>query len=139
MTVTKWLILAVVVIVGLWSSFAWPRLDDVETGRTPEYADLQPREYAAEPAQVLKAAAGAVEGLGWTFVGSGQGPGGSELKAVARTLVFRFPADITVRIRRAGARTTVSIRSQSRYGAWDFGQNARNIRALMGELDQQLK
>jgi uncharacterized protein (DUF1499 family) len=138
MSVNKWLVLAVLVIVGLWLSLAWPRLNDVETGRTPEYSDLQPREYAAPPDRVLKAATAAVEGLGWTYVGSGQGPGGSELKAIARTPILRFSNDITVRIRRASGRTTVSVRSESRYGKWDFGQNARNIRTLLGELDRQL-
>jgi uncharacterized protein (DUF1499 family) len=32
----------------------------------------------------------------------------------------------------------VSVRSRSRLGKWDFGQNARNIRELLAALDQEL-
>lgn len=129
------LILAGAVAAALY----WPRLNDVETGRTPEYPDLQVRTYARDVAGVVKAAQRVVERLPrWTFVGAGQGPGGAEVRAVHKTAVFRFSDDVTVRIRAAGGRATVSVRSKSRVGKWDFGQNARNIRELLGELDREL-
>jgi uncharacterized protein (DUF1499 family) len=46
---------------------------------------------------------------------------------------------VTVRVRGAGGRSTVSVRSRSRVGKWDFGQNARNIRELLTELDRELR
>jgi uncharacterized protein (DUF1499 family) len=117
----------------------WPRLNDVETGRTPDYPDLQVREYAPGETAVLKAAQKAVESLPrFTFVAAGHGPGGGELQAVATTRVFKFKDDVTVRIRRQGARTRVSVRSRSRTGKWDFGQNARNIREFQAALDREL-
>jgi uncharacterized protein (DUF1499 family) len=118
---------------------AWPRLNDVETGRTPEYPELRPRDYAASEDSVLRAAKQCLERLPrWSFVGAGSGPAGSELRAVHATRVFGFKDDVTIRIGREAARTHVSVRSRSRIGAWDFGQNARNIRELLGELDRAL-
>jgi hypothetical protein len=139
MTVSRWLAVVALALTAAWLALAWPRLADVETGRTPEYGDLKPRVYTVSESTVSKGAIKAVEALGWTYVGAGSGPGGSEVKAVAYSPLLRFPHDFTVKIRHLGGRTTVSIRSQSRYGKWDLGQNARNIRAYLDELDRQVK
>jgi len=45
---------------------------------------------------------------------------------------------VTIRIRREGGSTRLSVRSRSRIGMWDFGQNARNIQEFLRELDQEL-
>jgi uncharacterized protein (DUF1499 family) len=133
------LALAVLALGLLFAYMHWPRLNDVETGRTPEYPELQVREYQAGEERVTKAAKGAVAALpGWELVGAGRGPGGSEIQAVARTRVFRFKDDVTIRIRTAGRTSRVSVRSRSRVGRFDFGQNARNIRAFLAELDRQM-
>ena len=68
----------------------------------------------------------------------GQGPGGTEIQAVARTRLLRLEDEITIRIRREGGRTRVGVRSKSRSGSADFGQNARNIRLFLTELDHEL-
>jgi uncharacterized protein (DUF1499 family) len=132
--------LLLLVVAGAAAAFlAWPRLNMVETGRTPEYPDLQPREYAASEQRVteaLKAAAGRLSRF--TFVGAGRGPGGSEVHYVAATPVLRLKDDVNVRIRREGAKTKVTVRSKSRMGTMDFGQNARNVRELLGALDREL-
>jgi uncharacterized protein (DUF1499 family) len=60
------------------------------------------------------------------------------IQASHATLVG-FRDDVTVKIRRERGRTVVSIRSRSRTGAWDFGQNARNIRELQAALDAGLR
>ena len=132
--------LLLLVVAGAVAAFlAWPRLNMVETGRTPEYPDLQPREYAASEQRVteaLKAAAGRLSRF--AFVGAGRGPGGSEVHYVASTPVLRFKDDVNVRIRREGAKTKVTVRSKSRMGTMDFGQNARNVRELMAALDREM-
>jgi hypothetical protein len=116
----------------------WPRLDRVETGRTPEYPDLPVRDYGASEATVDKAARAAIAALPrWTTIGGGKGPGGSEILAEAGTMVG-LKHDVTVRIRRQDGRTTVNVLSRSRALPWDFGQNARNIRAFLAELDRQM-
>ena len=132
--------LLLLVVAGAVAAFlAWPRLNMVETGRTPEYPDLQPREYAASEQRVteaLKTAAGRLSRF--AFVGAGRGPGGSEVHYVASTPVLRFKDDVNVRIRREGAKTKVTVRSKSRMGTMDFGQNARNVRELMAALDREM-
>lgn len=139
MMMLKRLLLVVTIAAAVVAATAWPRLNDVETGRTPEYPDLKVREYAASPEHAIKAVQEALARLpGWSFVGAGSGPVGSQVRAVHATRVFRLKDDVTVTIRREGGRTRVSIRSRSRIGVWDFGQNARNVRELLAELDRTL-
>jgi len=135
-----WTLVVAMAAGALWAATAWPRLNDVETGRTPEYPDLQVRTYEAGVETVSKAVQEALSGLPrWTVVGSGTGPEGAFVSAVHETIVFRFEDDVTVRIRRSGGRTTLSARSHSRVGDWDFGQNARNLRELLTAVDARLR
>jgi uncharacterized protein (DUF1499 family) len=137
--VLKYVLLAAALGGAAFAVVHWPRLETVETGRTPEYSDLQPRAYGAPPEEVARAVKSAIDHLaGWTFVGSGRGPGGSEVQAVAQMPVVPVKHDVFIRIRREGGRTRVSVRSASRTGEWDFGGNARVIRRLFEELDRQM-
>lgn len=133
----KWVFLLAALAV-LIAVLAWPRLNDVETGHTPDYPDLQPREYSLPEGTVASAAQAAIAVIPrWRLIGSGHGPGGSEVHAEALTRLG-FRDDVTVRIRSEGARTRVTVRSRSRVGRWDFGQNARNIQAFLNEMDRRL-
>lgn len=135
-----WLVVVALVGGAGWAVTAWPRLNTVETGRTPEYPDLQVRRYSASPGQVSAAIRDALaQRPRWTVVGSGEGPAGTVVSAVHETRLFHFKDDVTVRIRREKGQTVVSVRSQSRIGDWDFGQNARNIRELLAALDANLR
>jgi uncharacterized protein (DUF1499 family) len=137
--IRRWLALGVLLAAAAYLYAGWPRINDVETGRTPEYPELRVREYAAGEAVVAKAARAALQRLPrWTLTAEGSGAGGTAIQAVARTRVFRFQDDVTIRIRREGGRTRVGVRSRSRVGKWDFGQNARNIRAFLEQLDREL-
>lgn len=129
-----------VVAMGLGIALTrWPRISDVETGRTPEYPHLQVQRFTATDERVTRAARAAIAHLpGWELVGSGRGPGGAELVAVARTRVLRFKDDVTVRVRRRDGAAEVAVRSRSRLGKADFGQNARNIRAFQAEMERQM-
>lgn len=130
--------LGLVLVLVAVAAVTWPRINDVETGRTPEYPDLKVREYRQSEDAVAQAARAVVGRLPrWTFVAAGKGPGGSEVQAVARVPVG-FKQDVTIRIRRQGGATRVSVRSRSRVGKWDFGQNARNIRAFLAALDRDV-
>ena len=128
-----------VVLVAVWAATAWPRINDVETGRTPEYPDLQVREYPASPKMVAEAATQALGRLPrWSLIGSGAGPGGHSIQAVHELPTLGFKDDVTIHIRQDGPRTKVSVRSRSQVGPWDFGQNARNIREFLAALDAQV-
>lgn len=132
-------LLVVIVILGAGAVYlAWPRVSDVETGRSPEYPELQVKEYRASPAAVAKAAERAIASLPrWRLVGSGRGPAGTALQAEAGT-VLQLRYDVTVRITSRGGLTQVSVRSESRVGSLDLGQNARNIRSFLEALDREL-
>jgi uncharacterized protein (DUF1499 family) len=124
---------------GLAAFVAWPRLNDVETGRTPEYPDLQIHEYGLSSRHILSAAECTIAKLPrWTLIGSGSGPSGSQIRAETRIPIVSLKYAVTITIRRKKGRTFVSVRSCSQFGKWDFGQNARNIRTFMKALDEEL-
>jgi len=130
------LLLAAAVV---WAMVRFPHIADVETGKTPEYPDLKPRTYPQSEARVAKAAEDAIGGLsGFALVGSGSGTGGHSLQAK----VSPFPgveSDLSIKIRRDKGGTLVTVRSRSGALPWDFGQNARNIKAFLGALDDRLR
>ena len=95
---------------GLWAATNWPRINDVETGKSPEYPDIQVQTYSASPERVGKALDAALyQRPGWTVVGSGQGPAGMALTAVHETRYLRFKDDVTVKI----SRQSVTVKSAS--------------------------
>ena len=133
--------IALLAAVGgaLWAVLGWPRLWDVETDRTPEYPDLKSQIYMASEEKVAKGVKDAIARLPrWTLVGSGQGPGGHSLQAVHESRIFHFKDDLTIHVKRESGSTRVSVRSRSRMGVWDFGQNARNIQELQAELNREV-
>jgi uncharacterized protein (DUF1499 family) len=91
--------------------------------------------YEDPPEEVLKAAAAAVKEMPrWELEESRPG----ELRATRRTRVLRFVDDVRVRIGRRNGRSRVELESESRVGAWDLGQNRRNLRELIRHLDRKL-
>jgi len=137
----KWAILATVgavlalAIVALLKG--WPVINVVETGSTPEYPDLLPKPYQAKKDRVFDAALQAVGRMPrWTLVSTQ--PELGSIRAEANTMLFRFVDDIVIRVTEQGDGTVVNVRSASRIGRGDFGQNARNIRAFFAEMDRQM-
>src|SRR5262245_44320871 len=124
-----WKRLAVIAVLAAAAVlvFGWPRINMVETGRTPEYPDLKVREYRASQEQAVKAVKESLANLPrWSYVGTGSGPEAVVIQAVHSTRVFGFKDDVAVTLKALdgdGTRTQVSIRSHSRIGHWDFGQN----------------
>ncbi len=130
-------------VVGLLVAFIlvaasyWPVINVVETGKTPEYADIVPQYYTAGPARVFdEASAGAGNIQRWEVVEADR----TNLKITAtRTTRVGFVDDITITIVPVTEfATEVNVRSASRVGKGDFGQNARNIKEFFTELDARL-
>jgi uncharacterized protein (DUF1499 family) len=133
------LVTGLVVAVGLLFVVGsrWPVINVVETGGTPEYPDIVPRRYAAGKDRVFDAALHAVSRLPrWSLIS--YKPETGEIRAEARSKVFRFVDDVAIRVDGQGEATQVQVKSASRIGKGDFGQNARNIRVLFQELDRQM-
>ncbi|MEZ4370756.1 MAG: DUF1499 domain-containing protein [Polyangiaceae bacterium] len=121
---------------GLKPLSVWPIINDVATGETSEYPDIKPQRFNRPPEQVLEAAGGAVRSLpNWNVESQSDG----ELHAIRTTRLFRFKDDIWLRVSKTDdGWTEVWIRSKSRVGKGDFGQNARNIRELQAALSSRL-
>jgi hypothetical protein len=119
---------------------AWPRIHQVETGRTPEYPDVKPRSYPAGDDRVAAAVKAAIGRLPrWRVVGAASGAKGTDIQAEHAIPLVGLKEDITVQVRRQSGRTEVRVLSRSPSMPWDFGQNARNIRQLLDEVDRQME
>ncbi len=83
----------------------------------------------------------AVEARKWRVIELTR-PGGrigiGHIDAVDRSLIMGFPSDVTVRVRPLAGQTRIDVRSASREGRHDFGDNARRIQAFSDELQTQL-
>ena len=128
------LVFAVLIGARLVAAAVWPTINDVKTGETPQYADLQPQRFKQPYERVFAAALATAQALGWEVTTQGQG----EIRAVATTPVFRFKDDVTVTINQEGEEVLVNVRSHSRIGKGDLGTNARRIRRFQAELAKQL-
>ena len=60
------------------------------------------------------------------------------VRAVAFTPLLRFADDVAIRLEESPAGTRVDMRSASRTGTHDLGQNARRVKAFLAELDVAL-
>jgi uncharacterized protein (DUF1499 family) len=137
----KWAILATIGAIMMVAAIAllrsWPVINIVETGKTPEYPDVVPRQYSASKDRVFDAALRAVGRMPrWTLVSSR--PEQGDIRVEASTRLLRFVDDVVIRVTEDDGRAAVNVRSASRVGRSDFGQNARNIRAFFSELDRQM-
>lgn len=138
------LLIALAILVGvtvtglLVAASIWPVINEVETGKTPEYPEVQPQYYTTDPQRVFEEATGAVEELGgWTL--ANEDTASYLLEAERETNVFGFIDDVTIRVEPVTEFVTrVHVKSTSRVGKGDFGQNARNIEEFFVELDQRL-
>lgn len=114
----------------------WPRINDVSTGQTPQYADIQPQRFNQSNEQVFNAALETARQMNWEIRESA--PAAGTIEAVATTRLFHFKDDVTVTVTREGEQTIVHVRSRSRVGKGDLGTNARRIRAFQAELARRL-
>lgn len=60
------------------------------------------------------------------------------ITAVAKGFVLGLPADVAIRVTDDGDTVIVDMRSASRYGRYDLGDNAARITDFLAELDQEV-
>ena len=130
------IVLLVLVLARVVAAFIWPTINDVQTGATPQYADLQPQRFAEPADRVFGAALESAKALGWEVTAQDAARG--EIQAVDTTRIFRFKDDVTVTVAPDGDATVVNVHSRSRIGKGDLGANARRIRAFQAELDKRV-
>ena len=90
------------------------------------------RTYPVAPGHLLPAVRRAVEGLPrWSLEVSE----GNEVRAVRKTLLFRFADDVTARVYPDPGGARLELESTSRLGKGDLGQNPRNLEELLRDVD----
>ena len=131
--------LLVLVVIRVVAGCLNPALNinDVTTGATPEYPDLQPQRFAAPVAGVF-AAASAVAHATENWAVTKEDAGSGVIEAVATTPLMHFNDDITITVSRDGEQTKVVVRSHSRIGKGDLGANAKRIRKFQEDLTRRM-
>jgi hypothetical protein len=104
------------------------------------YPMVTGRRYAMTFDRVLETAVGLVQARGWQLV-----PPMPEAEAVettvhaaARSWLLGFPADVSIRLTDEETSTYVDMRSASRYGGHDLGNNADLVAAFLSDLDEAM-
>lgn len=105
------------------------------------YPQVQPILVDLEGDEAWQIVQKAIEARKWRVIDQ-VSPGGrariGHIDAVDRTLVMGFAQDVTIRLRPLAGQTRIDIRSASRIGKHDFGDNARRIQRFAQELQVQL-
>ena len=114
----------------------WPRINDVRTGETPQYPDIQVQVFYKPQLEVFQAAQTVARSMGWEIREIDDKWG--TIEATATTRLLKFKDDVTVTVADKGNGVTVHVRSKSRIGKGDLGTNARRIRAFQAELAKRL-
>ena len=115
----------------------WLTSNDVITGRHPGYPDLQDRIYDFPPDGTLTLAAAVASRIPrWRVVSTDRA--NRLVRVEVRTALPLFTDDMTIHVRPEGRNSRVTVRSRSRVGRADLGENARHIRALQAAMDARL-
>lgn len=132
------IVLLVLVVFRVVTGLFFPSLNinDVTTGATPEYPDLQPQTFSAPVASVFDAASAVAHAQGWEVTQEDRATG--VIQAVATTPLMKFKDDVTITVALDGDQTKVVVRSHSRIGKGDLGANAKRIRLFQSELAKKV-
>lgn len=102
------------------------------------YPNLTGRRYPLSADRVQELAAQLVLANGWSFTRPptpALDGGDSFIEALAKTTFLSFPVDVSIRITDESDTTYVDMRSASRYGRHDLGDNAARIDDFLSALD----
>jgi uncharacterized protein (DUF1499 family) len=101
------------------------------------YPQIAPLSLDLSPEEAFELARKAATNRGWHVIEAAK-PGGrlglGRIEAIDRTFLLRIPDDVTVRIRPRADGARIDVRSASRIGRHDLGQNASRIRRYLEEV-----
>jgi len=106
------------------------------------YPEIVPLFLGYSANEVYFAARDLVDERGWQEVAASPPSfdGEGRIEAVAKTLVFGFEDDVVIVVKREAPRETrVDMRSASRVGRHDFGENAARIYDFLTDLTNRLE
>lgn len=101
------------------------------------YPEVQPLTVKSSFKQTYVEAVSLVRERGWDVVA--QYPSAGVIEATARTPIFGLRNDVVLRITNQSQQVVVDMRSCSRSGKSDHGNNAERIVAFLGELGARLQ
>lgn len=101
------------------------------------YGDIRPLRLEIPAAQALDEALAVARDMGWEIAAVDREAG--RIEAVAVTPWWGFRDDVVIRVRASANGSRVDIRSASRVGVSDLGQNAQRIRAFQARMLQRLR
>ncbi len=114
------------------------RFNSARTSDTASNPKLRTRRYQATPAEIAQTLRTIAPRLTrWRYIGYDRSS--ATIHMEHDTPIITFTDDILIRMQPEGELTIVSGESRSRIGSYDFGVNARNLRAILGALDRVLK
>ncbi|MDF1601251.1 DUF1499 domain-containing protein [Mesorhizobium sp. YIM 152430] len=111
--------------------------DEAEAMRAA-YPELVARSFALPLADMTQAVLRVADARGFDLLGRMSAPGGETLEFIGYSFLLGFPSDIAIRLRAEGETTRVDMRSASRYGGHDQGENARRIVNFLDALDYEV-
>jgi uncharacterized protein (DUF1499 family) len=127
------------------------RPPDANPIKTPTLSQIEAQEAAYPAVHPMEIDRGANEAfalvrlamhhLHWHVVDS-EPPGlagKGYMQATARTLIMGYTDDVAVRVTGNAQQSSLDVRSVSRYGRTDFGQNAKRIQALFDEVKADIE
>ncbi len=100
------------------------------------YPDVKPLIVNVDFKQAYIEALALTREKGWDLVA--QYPGSGVIEATARTPIFGLRNDVVLRITREKDNVRIDMRSCSRMGKSDHGENAERIKQFLGELASRL-
>jgi uncharacterized protein (DUF1499 family) len=106
------------------------------------YSDIEPDLTESSPQQAYDAALKVITKRRWHIVDARPPqpttPREGRIEAIARTMILGFRDDVVVRVRPTPDGARIDVRSASRYGRHDLGDNAARVRALIADIDDLL-
>ncbi|WP_029006036.1 DUF1499 domain-containing protein [Azorhizobium doebereinerae] len=101
------------------------------------YPGIKPMDLDATPDEAFNALLALVQKRKWRILDAVPPRGGlrdGQIEAVAPTPLMGFRNDVAIRVRATAKGSRVDVRSSSRYGIHDLGENAMRISSLMSDL-----
>jgi Protein of unknown function (DUF1499) len=108
------------------------------TDQQLEFAQLRTIVIEQTPEEVMALALKAATNLGWVIIDSvspSARVANGRIDCVVTSFLFKFPDDVTIRIRPGAAETRIDLRSTSRFGRHDFGVNTQRIQSFIKEIE----
>ncbi len=105
---------------------------EVAAQQKEAYPDVQTFTASAPRQRVIDAAQAVIAGMGLKLVEVNAAEG--RIEATQTSRFYGFKDDMVVRVAGRDGEVTVDVRSKSRVGRSDLGQNAKRIRIFLGRL-----